>query len=345
MENNEIEPASVPEASVAPHPFAKIFFGPYGLRAGWSIALFLAVFLLLSETVELLVIFMSHAHRNLPTAKGVIHETPPVSVVFSHLIPLIAALVAAFILSRVERRSTRVYGLGGHGRASDCIKGLITGVAGLSVLVGLLRWSHLLVFAGFNVTGSTALRFGFEWLAGFFVVGVAEEYLFRGYLQYTLTRGLFGLFSETNPRRRFLAFWAAVLVLSVLFLLVHIRNPGETPLGLTAVFFAGLLFAYSLWRTGSLWWAIGFHATWDWSQSFLYGVGDSGTVSKGRLLLSHPQGNPLLNGGQTGPEGSIFVFPVLLLIALIIRFTLPKREQPPVEPGLPEDVNISAATP
>jgi len=40
-------------------------------------------------------------------------------------------------------------------------------------------------------------------------------------------------------------------------------------IGLVAGGLVGLLFSYSLWRSGSLWWAIGAHASWDWAQSFL----------------------------------------------------------------------------
>jgi len=78
-----------------------------------------------------------------------------------------------------------------------------------------------------------------------------------------------------------------------------------------------------LWRTGSLWWAIGFHASWDWAQSFLYGVADSGLMVEYHLLGTHALGTPLMSGGTTGPEGSIFVLPLLAVISFIIMFTLP----------------------
>ena len=87
---------------------------------------------------------------------------------------------------------------------------------------------------------------------------------------------------------------------------------------------AGLMFAFSLWRTGSLWWAIGLHAAWDWAQSFLFGVADSGSISAHRLLSTRPVGSPWLSGGATGPEGSIFVLPVMAVIMLIAAFTLPR---------------------
>ena len=116
------------------------------------------------------------------------------------------------------------------------------------------------------------------------------------------------------------------MVFSVgLFALGHIANTGETAMGLVSVALAGLTFVYVLYRTGSLWWAIGFHATWDFMQSFFYGVRDSGMAAQGHLLATHPHGAALLSGGDTGPEGSILVVPTLLLALFVIHRTLPKR--------------------
>jgi hypothetical protein len=42
------------------------------------------------------------------------------------------------------------------------------------------------------------------------------------------------------------------------------------------------------------------------------------------LLATHPVGKPILSGGATGPEGSIFIIAILALICLIIFFTLPR---------------------
>ena len=124
-----------------------------------------------------------------------------------------------------------------------------------------------------------------------------------------------------------LGFWTAALLFSFLFGLGHKGIPGESPIGLLSAGLASMVFCLSLWRTGSLWWAIGFHASWDWAQSFLYGVADSGSMVKSHLLATHPVGKPLLSGGATGPEGSIFVLAILFLIVLIILFTLPRTSQ------------------
>lgn len=89
-----------------------------------------------------------------------------------------------------------------------------------------------------------------------------------------------------------------------------------------AVGLFGLTFIFSLWRTGSLWWAIGAHTSWNWAQSFLYGVRDSGNMIRYHLLASRPIGKPLLSGGTTGPEGSIFVLPTLALLVVAALFAV-----------------------
>jgi membrane protease YdiL (CAAX protease family) len=96
---------------------------------------------------------------------------------------------------------------------------------------------------------------------------------------------------------------------------------------LFAVGLFGLTFIFSLWRTGSLWWAIGAHTSWNWAQSFLYGVGDSGNMIRYHLLASHPIGQPLLSGGTTGPEGSIFVLPTLALLAVTAFFAVSRTHR------------------
>ena len=115
------------------------------------------------------------------------------------------------------------------------------------------------------------------------------------------------------------------MIMSVVFYLGHTSNRGESPVGLLAVFVGGMFFCYAVWHTGSIWWGIGMHAAWDWGQSFLFGVADSGIMVQHHLLATHPQGNPVLSGGTTGPEGSILIVAVLAVGSLIVFLTLPRR--------------------
>jgi len=171
------------------------------------------------------------------------------------------------------------------------------------------------------------------------VVGLFEEYFYRGYLQFTLARGIGSIYRWMHRRvsrtqdtpsvdANALGFWIAALLLSFGFGFSHGTNRGESPIGLVAAALFAVVFCLSLWRTGSLWWAIGFHAAWDWAQSFLYGVADSGTVLPGRLFAGHPVGRPILSGGLTGPEGSLLILPIVGLTAAIIVLTLPRTQVP-----------------
>jgi hypothetical protein len=196
----------------------------------------------------------------------------------------------------------------------------------LSFVVLTLWRAGNLVYDTQLLYGVSAIRYGAIWLLGFLIVALLEEYFTHGYVLFTLTRGLAGLYSWLfkTPRSKLFGFWTAALLLSLGFGLSHRTNPGESPVGLLSAGLGSLVFCLSLWRTGSLWWAIGFHATWDWAQSFLYGVADSGVMVQHRLLATHPAGKILWSGGTTGPEGSIVVLPLLFLLCVIIVFTLPR---------------------
>lgn len=301
-------------------PQEGFLFGSAGLRAGWGIALFV-LFFAFCMTAE--VALLQHL-RALPAAG--VHVFTPVMTLWNDAPACFSVLLITFLLAKIERRPTATYGFGGERKLQRFLIGLVWGVFTLSLLVLLLAKTGLLHFDGCLLTGFEAMRYGTAWAGCFVLVALFEESLLRGYLQFTLARGLsaiYGALSDT-PHRDALGFWTAALLLSFLFGASHHGNAGESPLGLAAAMAAGLVFCFSLWRTGSLWWAIGFHAAWDWAQSFLYGVADSGTVSAGRLFATHPAGKTILSGGLTGPEGSVFVFPVLALIAVVIALTLPQ---------------------
>ncbi len=296
-----------------------IFFGADGLRAGWSLLLFsLLIYIFYSRIMAII-------HRLAPSY-GLPKETmtPFGSIVREAMLFLVVAVIT-FVLARIERRPLRAFGIGATpGAARQFFTGLGWGVLILSALVGTLSLTHQLVFTGVLLSGPSILRFAAEWAIAFLLVGLFEESFLRGYLQFTLARGLAGVLRAMtdSPYTKAIGFWIAAALLSFYFGLGHRTNPGESPIGLVSAGLIGLVFCLSLWRTGSLWWAIGFHAAWDWMQSFVFGVADSGMLAQFHLLASHPQGRPLLSGGTTGPEGSLLILPTTALIAAIVLLTL-----------------------
>jgi membrane protease YdiL (CAAX protease family) len=328
MELPDQDPTLTPELTPEPTPppelsaLHKIFIGKDGLRAGWSLLIFIALLTALLFSVTTIgQEFHLIPPRN--DAGSAITFTP--IAILGEALPFFALLLVSWIMSKIERRPNSVYGLGGSRRLPYFFAGLGWGVAFLSLLVLILWKTGFLVIDSRLLFGSAIVRYGALWLFGFLLVGLAEEYLTRGYLQYTLSRGLAGIYQWAFKTSHSVAlgFWTAALIGSIFFGLGHKGNAGESPIGLLSAGLAGIVFCLSLWRTGSLWWAIGFHCSWDWAQSFLYGVADSGTMIQNHLLASHPVGKPILSGGATGPEGSLFIVVVLVLVSLIIVFTLP----------------------
>jgi CAAX protease family protein len=315
-------PNQAPLAPAKNFTARSIFVGADGLRAGWCLLIFIALMAAVLKGVSVIGNLL-HLFPKPGAGNG---EIPLAFALVSESIPLLATLLVTWVMSRIEKRPNSVYGLGKQHALPNFLAGLAWGVVGLSLLILTLWSAGLLVFDSRLLFGGDVLRYGALWLLGFFVVALLEEYLGRGYVLFTLTRGFAGIYAWLfkTPNAKAFGFWTAALLLSLGFGLGHGKNPGESPIGLVSAGLVGLVFCLSLWRTGSLWWAIGFHAAWDWAQSFLYGVADSGILVQHRLLATHPAGRTLLSGGTTGPEGSIFVLPLLALLCLIIIFTLPR---------------------
>ncbi len=291
------------------HTARWIFVGNDGIRAGWSALIFLAIFIALVFLVAVPFFTLMHfrVERGAPQ--------PAYFALIQDGVMAILVVLATFIMSRIEKRPVAVYGYAGKAKFVRFVSGIFWGFAAISLLVGALLKSHLLAFDGSPLGGVPAWRYAAEWAVAFILVGIFEESLLRGYLQYTLTRGI--------------GFWWAAIILSVGFGAIHGSNPGESPVGLFAAAAVGLVFCLSLWYTGSLWWAIGFHAAWDWGETYFYGTPDSGMVAAGHLFSEHPTGALLWSGGATGPEGSLLVVPLLVLMVLLMWLWWGRRVESP----------------
>ena len=282
-----------------------IFLNANGLRAGWSILVFAAIVVL----SQILFRWMLHPLMDkLARAAGFIHgANPPMPLNFILLIEstlAVSVLLATIFMARVEQRPAFSYGFGGRKAFVGFVSGLFFGFLAISAFVGALAKAGLLKLDGRLLHGSAIWSNALGWALFFVVVALFEEGFYRGYLQLTLSRGI--------------GFWWGALLINALFGYSHGTNPGETPVGLFSAGAIGLVLCLTLWYTGSLWWALGFHAAWDWGESYFYGTSDSGLLVKGHLFAEHPTGNILWSGGATGPEGSLFIFPMLALIALCV---------------------------
>jgi hypothetical protein len=325
-----------------------IFIGDQGLRAGWSLAIFICLIFAFSRGIRF---GLNWAHLKLPPRSN---PFTPQSAFISESMMLLVLLLAVWVVSVIERRKLMDYNLRGPRAMARFGAGLITGFLALSVLIGGLSAGGWLHFGPMALSGRQIPIYAAEWAVVFLLVGCFEEGLARCYLLFTLARGLnfwwaLGLVMgicvlvSLNSRASGLVgayaiaalglipclllhlrgapgagFWNAAWVTSVMFGGGHTANTGENWVGIFAAAGIGLVFCASVRLTGSAWWAIGCHASWDWGESYFYGTADSGLVAKGHLLTTTQAGRALWNGGADGPEGSLLTIPVILLLLLIL---------------------------
>ena len=297
-------------AAAAPSYVRTLFLGPDGLRPGWGFLFYGVTFFVLQDLVT------TAAWSHDLGASGLW------SMVLEEFGNFIAALVPSIVLARVEHRRWGAYGLPlRRNLVRRFCAGMLWGFIAISLLIITLSGLHCFSFGHIVLHGARIARFAAFWALMFLLVGLFEEFLLRGYSQFTLARGI--------------GFWPAALTLSCAFGLVHLKNGGEQWPGILAAAFIGLFFCLTLQRTGNLWFAVGFHAAWDWGETFFYSVPDSGMVSPGHLLSSSLRGPQWLSGGSVGPEGSVLCFAVIALVWIAFDRMHPRRDHRRAEQNVP----------
>ncbi|HEX6903640.1 MAG TPA: type II CAAX endopeptidase family protein [Thermoanaerobaculia bacterium] len=178
-------------------------------------------------------------------------------------------------------------------------------------------------------------------LLGFLVQGGLEELVVRGYIYRALKE-------RWRP-------WLAALSSSLLFSLLHATNPSVSWVALVNIVLAGLVLAAMVERSGSLWSATVAHGFWNWGVACALSLPVSG-IRIFRLFDLSIAGDDRVTGGGFGPEGSLVLTTLGLLLALALwaplwrrsptgplppRKTapaaLPAEDAPPTQPSAPED--------
>lgn len=346
-----------------------VFIGDQGLRGGWSVLIFAIVWYVLVTSLGFLI---GRMHLFGPRGGGF----TPTRVIVGEFISVLGMLGAAAIVALIERRRILDYNLTGPRRTQHFFSGIAVGFAALSLLIGLLAWGGWLHFGGVALSGIAILRYALLWGLVFLLVGCFEEGMARCYLQFTLTRsinfwwalglvaamcvsiirlrgnGVWGVYAmallgvfpciylHQKPVSRSDGFWYAAWVTSTFFGWVHTSNGGENWIGIFSAAAIGFVFCVSIWVTGSAWWAIGCHAGWDWAETYFYGTANSGVTAQGHYLTASPVGNPLWSGGSDGPEGSVLIIGVLVLLLAWLLAIYRRKGEPARTIAQPEQLSV-----
>ena len=207
----------------------------------------------------------------------------------------------------IERRPASELSLSGAGKEWGI--GMLVG-AGLYTSCALI----LIALGMYRIEGLNPWTFVIPAVAMALSSGMFEELLFRG----VLFRSVEDMFGS----------WISLAVSSAVFGFVHLLNPGGTITGAIYISIeAGLLLAAAYMLTRRLWLSIGFHMSWNYTQSAIFSGIVSGGVSDPGLIRSNIRGPEVLTGGSFGLESSVIAFALctatgILLLTMAVRRNL-----------------------
>lgn len=278
-----------------------LFYGSRELRVGWRLVIFVVIVAGLMFARSILIRFLPD--RGDQAVRYLVDKILRFAVFF----------LASWIMAKIEARTIADYGLPWRRMFGHSFwEGAAMAFLGLSGFLALSRFAGVFRFGEIALRGNEIWKWGALYGFGFIVVALEEEFHYRGYGLFTLAKGV--------------GFWPAAIVSSAAFGYSHLGSAGENWLGLFNAGAGGLLFCLLLRRSSDLWMPIGFHASWDWTQTYLYGIPDSGHSLPGHLLHGNFSGPTWLTGGTVGPEGSVLV--TLLLILFWLGTSAWMRETP-----------------
>lgn len=305
-------PESAPQSAIAPPEGPRtraqaIFWNDREIRAGWRLLIYalLTFLFMLGATFLTVILHLPQIGRTGITAP---------SLLLQEFIGVIATFLAAGIMGMLEARPFGGYGLPrADAFGARFWQGALWGIAMIAAILLLIRAFGGFSFGALALQGASLWGYAALWMVTFFFVGLFEEFLFRGYAQFTLATGI--------------GFWWSAIALSAGFGAMHLANRGEDKIGALSVFVIGMFFCLTLRRTGNLWFAVGLHMVFDWGETFLFSVPNSGIVAPGHLLNSSFHGPVWLTGGSVGPEGSVMAFPVVGFAAILFAMVYPAQKQ------------------
>ncbi|GAA0716029.1 type II CAAX endopeptidase family protein [Dokdonella soli] len=228
------------------------------------------------------------------------------AVAFQETELLIQALIATALFAFYEHRRIDGYGLPvARALGSSTWEGMAAGVFMAAIVAAGMLLLGGMQINGFATTGGALAASALAWLGANIVIAVAEEFFFRSYVLQTLWRSL--------------GFWPASIATTAVFVALHyFFKQGENIWDVITLVSLSLLMCDTVRRTGTLWFAVGFHVAFDYMQFFVIGTPNGALVPVGRMLDVNFQGPAWLTGGVLGTEASLLMYPAIALVWLYV---------------------------
>ena len=243
-------------------------------------------------------------------------DLSPGAIAFAEFITFLTALICTAVMAAYEKRRIDSYGLPiDRAFSRNTWEGMATGVvmAG-AVALGMLAFGGMQIH-GLATTGPALMWAAVAWLVANVCVGVAEEFWYRSYFLQTLWKA-FG-------------FWPGAIIVALIFAADHyFFKTGENVWDVITLVSLSLLMSYSVLRSGTLWFAVGFHIAFDYMQLFIIGTPNGSQIPVGRMLDVTFHGPAWLTGGVLGTEASFLMYPEIALLWIFVHYRYRGRLQP-----------------
>ena len=129
-------------------------------------------------------------------------------------IAALSLVLAVLVMTLIEKRTFADYGFPGREAFGKRFwQGVPYGFVMITLLMALIAALHGFSHGGWALGRAEAVHYGILYFVAFIVVGIFEEFSFRGYLQATLASGI--------------GFWPAAILLSIMFGAIHLANTGR----------------------------------------------------------------------------------------------------------------------
>ena len=237
----------------------------------------------------------------------------PDNIVVLSLVATVCVTIASIVYcKRYEKRSLASMGFRKSNAVKEYLIGMLVGFGMFSAAVGIC-----LVLGGLSFDGieqQIAWHYILLYFVGFVIQGMSEEVACRGYLMISLATRV--------PMA------VALGISSVVFAVLHLGNPGVSPLAVVNLIMFGLFAGIYFLKRGNIWGACAAHSVWNFVQGNFYGISVSGMKQmKSIMHMTFVDSKDLINGGAFGLEGGLGVTIVYAIGIVILLLTKTKQDE------------------
>ena len=219
----------------------------------------------------------------------------------------IGVWIAALLFLAIPKKNRPMLKALAPNRTGNNLKGILIGLLlgfgtnGFCVLMSVLTGDIKLSYNGIDPLVLVVF------LIAVFIQSSSEELTDRIYLYQKL-------------RRRYRNPLIAILFSAIVFMAMHIPNPGFTAVAGSQIFLVGVVWALIVYYYDSVWVAFWFHAAWNYTQNIIFGLPNSGIVSEYSIfkLEAASARDGLFYNVNFGVEGSIGSSLILLVVIIIL---------------------------